>query len=265
MNAEHDDVQKMKKAIAASVLIFLLVLSCNISCRGDGYGIGVTRAHASPSVDKRLLESVASNAISGVNIGSTVGAFAAAKAGTLIGGKVGSFLGPPVGTIVGGAIGALGGMAYGYFSGKKDIAAETAKAAADRELKAQVASLMRERGMTQQAIKAVYNDLRNQQAKSREEILAAVSQALAKIDATQEQIAELSTKLCDKMEEMQKKLLQATEEIKQGQQLIMGRMEAVDKRMQEEFKILGADLENKHAAQMAAISAKLQAIKVVDE
>lgn len=252
----------MKKTIAVSVLILPLVLSCNVYCRADSYSIGMTQAFAA----KKSFVARNKNMLRGF-IDGLIQAKAAAAVGAKAGAKLGGFLGPKgmaIGAVVGAVGSVVGSMVLGHAADREAIAAETAKEAADRDLKSQVTSLMREQGMTQNAINTVYNELRNQQAKSREDILAAVKQSLAKADATQEQIAALSTKLCAKVEENQKQLLQATEDIKQGQQLMLGKMDAVDKRMQQEFKILGDDLQNKHAAQMAALSANLQAIQGVD-
>lgn len=246
----------MKKTIAATVLILPLALSCNVYCRADSCSIGMNQAHAA------RMGNVMSTAAR--HKGMLAGMVSGAMGGAAMGAKLGSVIAPPWGTIAGVALGAIGGAVFGHVEDRQAIAAETAKKDADRALKEQITALMREQGMTQNAINTVYNELRNQQAKSREDILAAVNQSLAKADATQEQIAALSSKLCSKVEENQKQLLQATEEIKKGQQLMLGKMDAVEKRMDQEFKILGADLENKHAAQMAALSANLQAIKGVD-
>lgn len=254
----------MKKTIAASVLIVPLVLSCNVYCRADSYSIGMNRAHAARLGNVARYKNTVFGIGSGAKAGATAVAWVAAKYGSALGGKVGAVLGGLPGTVLGMALGGLCGAAVGLFEDKEAIAAETAKSVADRDLKDQITSLMREQDMTQNAINTVYNELRNQQARSGEDILAAVNQALAKADATQEQITALSTKLCAKVEENQKQLLQATEDIKQGQQLMLGKVDAVKKRMDREFEILGADLENRHAAQMAALSANLQAIQGVD-
>lgn len=251
----------MKIKVTVSLLVFLFSLI--IAYEHSTWRFATPSAHAAfgfkvkPAHARKLVDTL--SATRNMCAGVSSRALNRAMDGASLGATVGSVAGP-WGTVAGAAIGLLAGGVIGYFDDQDAIAATVAKQETDHDLRLEINELMRAQGMTQNQITTVYQELSKAQAQSKEEILGVVRTVLTKIDATQEQIHALSDKLCAKVEETQQKMLQATENLKNGQKQMLARMDAVDQRLEKEFRILGEDLKNRHAAQMAALSANLQAI-----